>query len=74
MRKTGLGRFGLVLELALLAASLGTGGPVAAGIRIIGLIVAALLAALVIFVGVVLSVAVVEQRRPPYRFCDRSWR
>lgn len=42
------------------------GGPVADGIRVIGLIVAGVVGALVIFCAVVLTLGVVEQRRPPY--------
>jgi len=67
MRKT-LGRWGLVLELATLAAGLAVGGPVADGIRVIGLIVAGVVGALVIFCAVVLTLGVIEQRRPPYLF------
>jgi hypothetical protein len=59
-------RFGLLLELALFAASFTTGRPVAEGIRMIGVFVAAVLGALVIFCAVVLTVGVVAQRQPPY--------
>lgn len=46
-----LGRWTLLLELAMLAASLGGAGPVGEGVRIIGLVVVAVLGALVIFVA-----------------------
>jgi len=55
-----------VLELAMLAASIATGGPIPDGVRTIGLIVMALLGALVVFVAAVFAVAVLDQRKPPY--------
>jgi len=57
---------GVVLELAMLAASIATGGPIPDGVRTIGLIVMALLGALVVFVAAVFAVAVLDQRKPPY--------
>jgi len=60
--------FGLLLDLAMLAASLVTGGPVADGIRAVAVVVAAVVGGLVVFCAVVLTVGVVAQRQPPYRF------
>lgn len=57
---------GIVFEMAMLAASLGVGGPIADGARTIGLIVVAILGALVVFVAAVFAVAVLDQRKPPY--------
>jgi hypothetical protein len=59
-------RWSLLLELAMLAASLGTGGPVADGVRAIGLIVVAMVGALVVFVATVFAAGVLAQRQPPY--------
>jgi hypothetical protein len=59
-------RWALLLDLAMLAASLGTAGPVADGIRAIGLIVVAMVGAVVVFVAAVFAVALVDQRKPPY--------
>jgi hypothetical protein len=61
-----VGRWSLLLELAMLAASLGAGGPVADGVRVIGLIVVACLGALVVFSAAVLAVGVLGQRQPPF--------
>ena len=61
-----LGRWALLLELAMLAASLGTGGPIADGVRTIGLIVVAIVGALVVFVAAVFTIGVLDQRKPPY--------
>jgi hypothetical protein len=61
-----LRRWSLLLELAMLAASLGTGGPVADGVRAIGLIVVAMVGALIVFVAAVFAVGVLAQRQPPY--------
>jgi hypothetical protein len=58
-----LRRWALLLELAMLAASLGAGGPVADGVRVVGLIV---VGALVMFVAAVFTVGVLAQRQPPY--------
>ena len=60
--------FGLLVELVMLAGSLSTGGNVADGIRVIAIIVAGVVGALVIFAAVVLTVAVCGQRQPPYDF------
>ena len=59
-------RWSLLLELAMLAASLGTGGPVADGVRAIGLIVVAMVGALVVFVATVFAAGVLAQWQPPY--------
>jgi hypothetical protein len=59
-------RLSVLLEVAIFAASLAIGGPVAESIRMIGVFVAAVLGALAVFCAVVLTVAVVQQRRPPY--------
>jgi hypothetical protein len=61
-----LRRWSLLLELAMLAASLGAVGPVADGVRAIGLIVVAMVGALVVFVAAVFAVGVLAQRQPPY--------
>jgi hypothetical protein len=61
-----LRRWSLLLELALLAASLGSGGPVADGVRAIGLIVVAAVGALVVFVAAVFAAGLLAQRQPPY--------
>jgi hypothetical protein len=58
---------GFLLDLALLAASLATGGPVGDGIRAVAVIVAAVVGGLVVFCAVVLTLGVVAQREPPYR-------
>jgi hypothetical protein len=57
---------GLVLDVLLLAASVVTGGPGAAGVRVVAVVVAAMVGAVVVFVVVVFVVALVDQRRPPY--------
>jgi CHASE2 domain-containing sensor protein len=59
-------RFGLLLDLLLLAASLTTGGPVAEQVRILAILVAAVLGGLVIVCAVILAIAVLDQRKPPY--------
>jgi hypothetical protein len=56
----------LLLDLVLLALSLATGGPVAESARTIATVLAAMVAVLVIFCGVVLVIGLLEQRRPPY--------
>jgi hypothetical protein len=61
-----LRRWSLLLDLAMLAASLGAGGPVADGVRVVGLIVVAVVGALVVFVAAVFAVGVLAQRQPPY--------
>ena len=58
-------RVGILLDLALLAASFGT-GPVAQQIRMIGIIAVAALSVAAIFCAVVVCVAVLQQRQPPY--------
>ena len=58
-------RIALLLDLALLAASFGT-GPVAEQIRMIGIITVAALSVAAVFCAVVLCIAVVQQRQPPY--------
>ena len=59
-------RWSLLLDLALLAASIGVSGPVGDGVRAIGVIVVGILGGLVVFVAAVFTVALLEQRRPPY--------
>jgi hypothetical protein len=61
-----LRQWSLLLELAMLAASLGAGGPVADGVRAIGLIVVAMLGSLVVFVAAMFAVGVLAQRQPPF--------
>jgi hypothetical protein len=57
---------GLLLDLAILAASITTGGPVSDGIRAIGIIVAAVVGALGIFAATVLTIAVLDQGKAPF--------
>ena len=59
---------GFLLDLVMLAASLATGGPVAAGVRVVAVIVAATVGGLVIFAAVVLILGVLAQRDRPYEF------
>ena len=66
MTSRRLRHWSLLLDLAMLAASLGAGGPVADGVRAVGLIVVAMVGALVVFVAAVLTVGILDQRRPPY--------
>jgi hypothetical protein len=61
-----LRHWSLLLELAMLAASLGGAGPVPDGVRAVGLIVVAMLGAMVVFVAAVLAVGILDQRQPPY--------
>jgi hypothetical protein len=42
------------------------GGPVADGVRIVGLVVVAMVGGLVVFVAVVCAAGVLAQRQPPY--------
>jgi hypothetical protein len=56
----------LLLELAMLAASLRAGGPIADGVRVIGLIVVGMVGALVVFVAAVFAVGILDQHKPPY--------
>lgn len=57
---------GLVLDLLLLGASLGTGGPVGDGIRVLAVVVAAMLGAVFVFVVACFAVGLLAQRQPPY--------
>ena len=59
---------GFLLDLAMLAASLATGGPIGEGIRTVAVIVAAVVGGAVVFMAVCLAVAVIQQRQPPYPF------
>lgn len=59
-------RLSLLLDFVLLAASITTGGPVAAQVRTLAILVAAVVGGLVMFCAVVLTIAVCEQRKPPY--------
>ena len=59
---------GFLLDLVMLAASLATDGPVAAGVRVVAVIVAATVGGLVIFAAVVLILGVLAQRERPYEF------
>jgi hypothetical protein len=56
----------VVVELAMLAASLRGGGPLADGVRTVAVVVVAALGALVVFVVAMFTVAVLDQRKPPY--------
>jgi hypothetical protein len=58
-------RLSLLVDLALLAASF-RNGPVAEQIRLIGMVAAAALGVAAVFCGIVLCVAVLQQRQPPY--------
>jgi hypothetical protein len=62
-----LRHWSLLLELAMLAASLGAGGPVADGVRVVGLVVAAVVGGLVVFMAAVFAAGLLAQRQPPYR-------
>jgi hypothetical protein len=59
-------RFGLVLDLLLLATSLAGGGPLGPQIRILALVVATVVGVLAVFCAVILVIAVVQQRQSPY--------
>jgi hypothetical protein len=59
-------RLSLLLDLLLLAVSLAGGGPIAAQIRILAIVVASVVGALALFCAVVLTIGVVQQRQPPY--------
>jgi hypothetical protein len=59
-------RLGLLLDLVLLAASITTGGPIVPQVQAIAVIVAAAIGGLAIFCAVVLTVAVVQQKQPPF--------
>jgi hypothetical protein len=61
-----LRHWSLLLDLAMLAASLGGAGPVADGVRAVGLIVVAMVGTLVVFVAAVFTVGILDQRQPPY--------
>jgi hypothetical protein len=61
-----LRHWSLLLDLAMLAASLGAAGPVADGVRAVGLIVVAMVGALAVFMAGVLAVGMLSQRQPPY--------
>ena len=58
-------RVSVLLDVALLAASF-AGGPPAEQVRVIAAIVIAALGMAAIFCGIVLFVAVLQQRQPPY--------
>jgi hypothetical protein len=59
-------RLSLLLDLLLLAVSLAGGGPIAAQIRILAIVVASVVGALAVFCAVVLTIAAIQQRQPPY--------
>jgi hypothetical protein len=56
------------LDLLLLVAGVVTGGPVAEGVRAILVVVAVVLGGLLVFVAGVFTVALIDQRKPPYEF------
>jgi hypothetical protein len=59
--------FGLMVDLALLGASLTIGGPIPDAVRAIGIIVCAVCGSLVIFAATVLTIGIVTTvRQPPY--------
>jgi len=60
-----LRRVKLILELALLAASFGT-GPIAEQVKVIAVVTLAALGIAAIFCAVVVCVAVLQQRQPPF--------
>jgi hypothetical protein len=61
-----LRRFGLLLDLIFLASSLATSGPVAAQLRVIAVLVAAMVGAVVVFCAVLFAIGILAQREPPY--------
>jgi hypothetical protein len=61
-----LKRLGLLLELALLGTSITTGGPIGDQVKMIAVVVMAAIGAMAVFCGVVLTIAVIQQRQPPY--------
>jgi hypothetical protein len=63
---TNAKRFSLLVDLLLLAASITTGGPVGEQVRTICVLVAAVVGGLAVFCAVVLTIGVLEQRKPPY--------
>jgi hypothetical protein len=66
-------RLSLLLDLLLFAASLAGGGPIAAQIRILALVVAGIIGAVVIFTVAVLCIAALQQKQPPYDMGGSSW-
>ena len=66
MTSRRLRHWSLLLDLAMLAASLGAGGPVADGVRAVGLIVVAMVGALVVFMAATFAVGMLSQRQPPF--------
>jgi hypothetical protein len=60
-------RLSILLDLLLLATSLAGGGQVAEQVRDLAIAVAAALGALVIVCAVILTLGVLDQRKPPYR-------
>lgn len=58
---------GLLLDLALLASGLVTGGPIGEGIRVVVVLVLVVVGGAVAFLICCLAVAVIQQRQPPYQ-------
>ena len=58
---------GILLDLILLSASLATGGNVREGIQRVVLLVAMIVAGFIVVCAVILTVALVDSRKPPYR-------
>jgi hypothetical protein len=61
-----LKRLGLALDLALLAASLTTGGPIADQVKMIAIVVISAIGAMAVFTCTVLAIAAIQSRQPPY--------
>jgi hypothetical protein len=57
---------GLVIDLLLLAISLPTGGKLGDALRVLALVIAGVAVALALFLLILLTVVLVDQRRPPY--------
>jgi predicted membrane channel-forming protein YqfA (hemolysin III family) len=60
-------RFGLLLDLVLLAASIATGSPVGVQVERLAILIVAIVGALAIFCLSVLAIALLDQRKAPYR-------
>jgi hypothetical protein len=57
---------GLLIDLLLLAVSLGSRGSLDDGIRIVGLAIAGTAFALALALMILLAILLIDQRRPPY--------
>ena len=59
-------RLSIMLDLLLLATSLAGGGQVGEQVRDLAIAVAAVLGSLVIVCALILTIGVLDQRKPPY--------